>query len=62
MNNAADSAHAGPAGSGKEKLQNELMEAKDGERLDCRVKSQASDADMAMAPDGAINRPENIRG
>jgi hypothetical protein len=43
-------------------LQNELLEAKDGERLDCGVKSQAGDADMAMAPVGAINRPENIRG
>jgi hypothetical protein len=38
------------------------METKDGERLDLGAKSQASDADTAMAPVGAINRPENIRG
>jgi hypothetical protein len=40
-----------------ENFQNELLEAKDGERLDFGAAGKASDADSTMAPMGAINRP-----
>jgi hypothetical protein len=57
VNNATTSVQAAAPAPEHEKLPNELLEAKDGEWLDCAAKSQASDADPAMATVGTIDRP-----
>jgi hypothetical protein len=62
VNNATASANVGSPAPRNEKSQNELLEAKQGERLDFRAKSQASDADPAMATVGAVNWPKNTGG
>ncbi|MGH8502632.1 MAG: hypothetical protein ACREVE_09195 [Gammaproteobacteria bacterium] len=46
-----------PRARENENLQNELLEAKDGERLDFGKTGAASDADPSMATVGAVNRP-----
>jgi hypothetical protein len=62
VNNATAPAQAAAPAPSNEKSQNELLEAKQGERLDFRAKSQASDADPAMATVGAVNWPKNTGG
>ncbi len=44
---------------GNENQKNELSEAEDGEQLDFGAKSQASDADTAMATVGEIHGTED---
>jgi hypothetical protein len=56
VNNATTSVQAAAPAPENESVQNELLEGKDGERLDFRAKSQASDADPAMATVSTINR------
>jgi hypothetical protein len=56
VNNFAASQDAASARSENENLQNELLEAKDGERLDFGAASKTSKADSAMATMGKSHR------
>ena len=62
VNNATAPAYAGSPAPENEKSQNELLEAKDGERLYFEKTGTASGADPAMAALGAINRSKNTGG
>jgi len=62
VNNALAPAYAPSPALENETLQNELLEAKDGERLDFGAKSQACGADPAMAAVDSINRPSDTSG
>jgi hypothetical protein len=62
VNNATTSAQAASPAPEHEKLPNELLEAKDGERLDCGKTSRTSGIHPAMAAVGAIERPVNTEG
>jgi O6-methylguanine-DNA--protein-cysteine methyltransferase len=57
VNNATASANVGSPAPRNEKSQNELLEAKQGERLDFSAKSQASGTHSAVAAVGALDRP-----
>lgn len=56
VNNASAPAYAPSPALENETLQNELLEAKDGEWVDFGAKSQARGADPAMAAVDSINR------
>jgi hypothetical protein len=57
VNNATSSAQAATPAPENEKLQNELLGTKDGERLECRAARRTSATHPALAAMGAINRP-----
>jgi hypothetical protein len=62
VNNATAPAYAVSPAPENEKPQNELLEAKDGERLYFEKTGTASGADPAMAALGAINGPRTPEG
>lgn len=62
VNNVGAPAQAVSPAPEKEKPQNELLETKDGERLDLGKTSTTGEANSAMAVVGAINRSKNTGG
>jgi hypothetical protein len=57
VNNAATTTDDASCPRETENLQNELLEAKDGERLDFGATGKAGNVDPDMATVGAIDRP-----
>ena len=62
VNNATTSVQAASPAPEHEKSPNELLEAKDGKRLDCEAARTTSGIHPAMAAVGAIERPVNTEG
>jgi hypothetical protein len=57
VNNATTSVQAASPAPEHEKSPNELLEAKDGKRLDCEAARTTSGIHSALAAVGATNRP-----